>query len=280
MNAPINVAQVRQISPFRYPGGKTWLVPSVRKWVSALQAKPSLLVEPFAGGAIVGLSMAAENLVGNVFLSELDDDVAAVWETIFLGTDDDAEWLCKQIVGFEVSIDNVKAALATKPVIARESALRTIVKNRMNRGGILADGAGLIKSGENGRGLHSRWYPRTLARRIQILRSIQSRIDFEKADALDVIRRFSDDPSAIFFIDPPYTAGGKKAGQRLYKFNDLDHEELFSLTSRVKGSAMLTYDDAPEVRRLAIRHGFRVEQVPMKSTHHAVQFELLILKSS
>lgn len=26
-----NIAQVRQLSPFRYPGGKTWLVPEVRK---------------------------------------------------------------------------------------------------------------------------------------------------------------------------------------------------------------------------------------------------------
>lgn len=47
---PTNVAQVRQLSPFRYPGGKTWLVPEVRKWLTASKAKPSVFVEPFAGG--------------------------------------------------------------------------------------------------------------------------------------------------------------------------------------------------------------------------------------
>jgi len=29
----INVASVPQRSPSRYPGGKTWLIPTVRKWL-------------------------------------------------------------------------------------------------------------------------------------------------------------------------------------------------------------------------------------------------------
>ena len=31
--AIINVASVPQRSPFRYPGGKTWLIPTVRQWL-------------------------------------------------------------------------------------------------------------------------------------------------------------------------------------------------------------------------------------------------------
>ena len=31
---PVNVASVPQRSPFRYPGGKTWLVPYVRSWLA------------------------------------------------------------------------------------------------------------------------------------------------------------------------------------------------------------------------------------------------------
>lgn len=29
----VNVASVPQASPFRYPGGKTWLISVVRKWL-------------------------------------------------------------------------------------------------------------------------------------------------------------------------------------------------------------------------------------------------------
>ncbi|MBN2594284.1 MAG: hypothetical protein JXA81_12320, partial [Sedimentisphaerales bacterium] len=32
----VNVASVPLRSPFRYPGGKTWLVPYVRQWLSSL----------------------------------------------------------------------------------------------------------------------------------------------------------------------------------------------------------------------------------------------------
>lgn len=276
--APTNVAQVRQLSPFRYPGGKTWLVPEVRKWLTASKIKPSAFVEPFAGGAMAGLSVAAEGLAEHVFLSELDADVAAVWQTILHGTPADVKWLCKQILDFEVNIENVRTILDGNPKSISDRAFRTIVKNRMQRGGIMAAGAGLVKTGEAGRGLKSRWYPETLAHRIEVLQGLRDRISFEQADAFDVVRRFADDPNAFFFVDPPYTAGGKKAGARLYTHNEIDHEGLFALMSRVRGSVMMTYDDAPEVRSMAERYFFRMERVPMKNTHHAVLHELLILK--
>ena len=38
-----NVSSVPQRSPLRYPGGKTWLVPHIRAWLSGLDSKP-----PFA----------------------------------------------------------------------------------------------------------------------------------------------------------------------------------------------------------------------------------------
>jgi DNA adenine methylase len=62
------------------------------------KTKPSIFVEPFAGGAITGLSVAAENLADAVFLCELDDDVAAVWKTIFHGSDADVLTLSKKLL--------------------------------------------------------------------------------------------------------------------------------------------------------------------------------------
>src|SRR5438105_7684130 len=79
----INVATVPQRSPFRYPGGKTWLVPYVRQWLRSRDPKTEELIEPFAGGAIVGLTVAFERLAESVRLIEKDEDVAAVWHTIF-----------------------------------------------------------------------------------------------------------------------------------------------------------------------------------------------------
>src|SRR3989304_5612529 len=78
----VNVASVPQRSPFRYPGGKTWLVPRIRQWLGSLPAKPAKLIEPFAGGAIVGLTAAFEQLTDLVILVERDEQVAAVWHPI------------------------------------------------------------------------------------------------------------------------------------------------------------------------------------------------------
>jgi DNA adenine methylase len=276
--APTNVARVRQLSPFRYPGGKTWLVPEVRKWLVSAKHAASVFVEPFAGGAMAGLTVASEGLAEHVFLCELDEDVAAVWATIFHGADQDVRWLCKQIIDFEVTHENVREILAGNPKARKSRAFRTIVKNRMQRGGIMAAGAGLVKAGEAGRGLRSRWYPETLAQRIEILHGLRSRITFEEGDAFEAVRRFTNDPNAFFFVDPPYTAGGKNAGKRLHTHNEIDHEKLFALMDSMCGSVMMTYDDAPEARTMAALRGFRVEAVPMKSTHHEIIHELLILK--
>ena len=82
LRGPINVASVPQRSPFRYPGGKTWFVPTFRRWMSQASVKPNLLVEPFAGGATIALTAVCENWVDHAVLMELDPDVAAVWRAL------------------------------------------------------------------------------------------------------------------------------------------------------------------------------------------------------
>src|SRR6202007_373516 len=81
----VNVASVPQRSPFRYPGGKTWLIPVVRQWLKGRAKKPNELIEPFAGGGIVGLTVAFEDLANSVTMVERDEQVSAVWETILHG---------------------------------------------------------------------------------------------------------------------------------------------------------------------------------------------------
>jgi len=71
MTQPVNVASVPQRSPFRYPGGKTWLVPYIRSWLASKTPEAGVLVEPFAGGGIVGLTAGFEDLVEHVVRERL-----------------------------------------------------------------------------------------------------------------------------------------------------------------------------------------------------------------
>jgi len=140
----------------------------------------------------------------------------------------------------------------------------------------LAEGAGVLKHGENGKGILSRWYPRTIAKRITNIGYVAHRIEFKHGDGFEELARFRNDRSAVFFIDPPYTAGGKSAGSRLYTHCEVDHERLFSHCEKLRGDFLLTYDNAEEVCALAKRHGFATKPVAMKNTHHAEMNELLI----
>ncbi len=272
---PVNVSSIPQRSPFRYPGGKTWFVPTFRNWLSNLYPKPEVLIEPFAGGGIISLTALFENHVSSVVMVELDDDIAAVWKTVVAGH---AKWLAKRIVEFDLTKESVIREISRSDVDIKEKAFNTILKNRTFHGGILAEGSGFLKYGENGKGIHSRWYPDTLARRFKDLSFIADRICFRQEDGLDVIREYSKRKDVIFFIDPPYTAGGKKAGKRLYRHCDLDHERLFSACAAIEGDFLITYDNADEVKVLARRHGFQMRLIPMNNTHHATMEELVIGK--
>ncbi|MCI0603730.1 DNA adenine methylase [bacterium] len=273
VNGIVNVASVRKLSPFRYPGGKTWLVPEVRAWLRQLPFRPVKFIEPFAGGAIVALTAVFENLVDHAVLCECDEQVAALWQLVF----SDGEWLADKILSFEMNRQNVEEALA-KNATLRDRGFRTLILNRVHRGGILAPGASMMKDGENGKGLASRWYPATLAKRILEICHHRERFTFVKGDAFPVLLQYGKACNNAFFVDPPYTIGGKRAGSRLYLHNQIDHDLLFRLLSKVKGKFLATYDDAPEVEALSRKYGFSVRKVLMKNTHHQRQFELLITR--
>src|SRR3989344_2281707 len=181
---PVNVASVPQRSPFRYPGGKTWLVPFFRQWMMSFERIPNLLVEPFAGGGIISLTAAFENLAEKTLMVEMDDQIAAVWKTILGG---DADWLAKRIISFPLNMGTARAEFSKTSKSIRNIAFKTLLKNRTFHGGILAEGSGMIKHGENGKGILSRWYPQTIARRIRDIELVADRIKFVHGDAFEVL---------------------------------------------------------------------------------------------
>ncbi|MFN0131729.1 MAG: DNA adenine methylase [Phycisphaerales bacterium] len=265
----VNVASVPQYSPFRYAGGKTWLIPQIRLWLASLPYRPEEFIEPFAGGASVGLTVGIENLADHVTLVELDQDVCSVWQSVFGG---EAEQLADRVLDFRFTRPAVLAVLDSVPTNRLDRAFRTIIRNRVIHGGILAPGASVMREGENGKGLGSRWYPETLYRRIIRLGAEKRMFRALRLDGLGIVNANAQRERAVFFIDPPYTV----AGRRLYTHFEVDHSLLFKRCSKISGEFLMTYDDAPEVRLLAKKHGFDVATIPMKSRQHTVKNELLI----
>jgi DNA adenine methylase len=208
--------------------------------MAQISPKPKILGEPFAGGGIISLTALFENLVERVVMVELDDEIAAVWQSVVNG---DAKWLANRTLAFHLTKETVIQEITKTPKIQREKAFQTILKNRTFHGGILAEGSGFLKYGENGKGIRSRWYPATLAKRLVNLNHVTHRIDFRCGDGLKAIQEFASRPDLVYFIDPPYTAGGKKAGKRLYKHYEIDHARLFTICESLRGDFLITYDN-------------------------------------
>ena len=259
----INTSSVKHRSPFRYPGGKTWLIPTAREW---LRSGCKDLTEPFAGGASVSLSMLFDGLAERITLVELDPDIAAVWKCIVRC----GPALADKIVSFKVSeraVRNVLAADNRRNILNR--AFATILRNRMQHGGIMCGGAGLMKGGENGRGLLSRWYPDTLATRITEIADRRKQITVVQGDGIAFMQTVR---SATYLIDPPYVV----AAHRLYAHWNVDPTSVFEAASALKGDWLMTYDNVAPIHRLVKTFNFDARPIAMKNTHHAIVRELLI----
>lgn len=205
---------------------------------------------------------------------ELDPHVAAVWRTVLNGQ---ADWLSSQIRSFKFTRETVVAELNKPLMTLRHKAWLTLLRNRVSHGGILAPGSGLLNRGENDKGLKSRWYPRTLSNRIAEIYGLKERISFIEGDGLIWLKKHEGVAAdrLAFFIDPPYVT----AGQRLYAFCELDHRGLFEVASRLPGKVLMTYEDSPQIRRLAADFGFALKPINMVGRQQIKKTELLIGKS-
>ena len=269
----VNVAAVPQRSPLRYPGGKTWLVPHIRAWLA--RSEIETLVEPFAGGGVVSLTAVMENLASSAVMVEIDPDVAAFWRSAF----EHGDALIERLLSFEPTLESLSRLQSEPPANLEERGFRALVLNRTRRGGILAPGASFTKHGENGKGVLSRWYPDTLAKRLVAIQQHASRFTFLEGDGLELLPSLLRDcqGKAAVFVDPPYTAkGGKRAGSRLYAHSEIDHPRLFEIMANSGTDFLMTYDAAPEVIQLVQQHGFSAARLAMKNCHHNQLPELVI----
>ncbi|MCY4288546.1 MAG: DNA adenine methylase [Aestuariivita sp.] len=268
-----NVASVPQRSPLRYPGGKTWLVPHIREWLS--RTLPEIIIEPFTGGGIVSLTAIMEDLASSAVMIEIDHDVAAFWRSALESGATLRDWISE----FEPTLDRLREIEQSSPATVAEHGFRTLVLNRTRRGGVLAPGASFCRAGENGKGVGSRWYPETIVTRLNKIQECAARIQFIAGDGMRLLPDLLQEQgrAAAVFIDPPYTAtGGKKAGSRLYKHSKVDHEALFAMLAEHECNFLMTYDAAPEIIALVQKFDFCAVQLAMKNGHHNQMTELVI----
>ena len=147
----------------------------------------------------------------------------------------------------------------------------------------MAHGAASMCNGEAGKGVGSRWYPATIAKRIMAVAEHRDRIEFIEGDAMPLLelllptRATSD---VVAFVDPPYTAGGKNPGDRLYQHSKIDHARLFRILAESTAHFMMTYNASSSVAALVQHHAFSAVGVRARNAHNAMRPELVITRHS
>jgi DNA adenine methylase len=263
------------LSPFRYPGGKSRLRERIINWITSLPQRPSVFIEPFLGGGSISLAIAELGLADQIVAAEIDPDVSAVWR---VALNENFAELCERILNFRLTRETASLELQSTDDALVSVAFRCILRNRIQRGGVMAPGAGLLNRGEGDKGISSRWYPETLIRRINEIHRLAPRIQFLAEDGLSTLNAFSQIPNCCAFIDPPYVAGGRGAGKRLYTHYDVSAEAVFEAAANFIGPAILTYHRSRIIRRLAESSGMICSELSVRNAHDKLRRELFITK--
>ncbi len=240
-----------QISPLRYPGGKSKIADTIYGKINP--ANTDTFIEPYCGGGSVGLSLLYNGVVKSLVLNDIDFGIYSLFSVI----KDAPEELVKKISDTKLTHAHYfKAQEIIKSSYAGCSPLKAawslLICNRLAYSGIckanpLGGRGGTLDK------LLSRWNPDTLIKRIQLIHSMSDRIEVYNEDACAFIEEYYWRQNSTIFIDPPYYEKGHGLYNRSYV--DEDHENLaFLLDELYKGcpgaDMILTYDNHKFIKEL------------------------------
>lgn len=259
----------RYLSPLRYPGGKGRLAKFVARLLGHQHPKPRRYVEPFAGGAGVGLRLLVDEYVDEIVINDLNPGIAAFWRAVF----EQSEGLLQRLMHCEVTVDEwhrQRAVYLDRPKDDVELGFALFFLNRTNRSGIL-DARPIGGYDQSGRWkIDARFDRQGLEERLKALSQYSSRVSVRETDGIDLIAEHLGNYEAFIYADPPYL--GKGDDLYLDTLDWDDHVRLANLL-RQGGRWLLTYDADSRVPD-TLYVGYRCAQFSMghsAAKHHLGQ---------
>jgi DNA adenine methylase len=245
-------------TPLRYPGGKSRLT----KYIKAIFEQNALLdghyVEPYAGGAAVGLGLLFHEYVSCIHINDLNRSIYSFWYSVL----NETQRLCRLISTTPVTMRNWKRQkyIQTHPdeFDILSVGFSTFFLNRTNRSGIISGGVIGGKDQTGAWGLDARFNQKELVSRVEQIADYRHRIHLYNLDAADLITKVLPllPSKSLVYLDPPYYVKGVGLYDSYYEHED--HVELARIIPRYMTHQkwIVSYDNVSEVRRLyrAYRH--------------------------
>lgn len=246
------------LSPLRYPGGKTQLYPFVKEIIRQNDLLGETYIEPFAGGAGLAIKLLLNNDVKRIIINDLDFAIYSIWYCILNYTDD----FCKKIEEIDISVnewDNQKNIYYSHTESIFDIGFSAFYLNRTNRSGVIKGG---IIGGREQNGaykINARFNKDALIEKIRNIAQQKNRIVLTNLDTIDFLSNGLLDHYYKTFInfDPPYVVKGSQLYQN--SFTTEDHKSLSELISKCRRKWIVTYDICPLVETLY--KGFRKSEI-------------------
>lgn len=241
--------KTRNISPLRYPGGKSKLTKFLIDLIKFNDLEGCTYIEPFAGGAGIAFGLLVNGIVDNIIINDYDRAIYAFWHSVLNRTEE----FCNTILSTPITISEwhkqKKIYLNSDDLF--ELGFATFFLNRTNRSGIIKGGAigGLQQNGKYK--IDCRFNKTDLINRIKIIALHKEQIKLYCMDASEFIKNVLPKVSnySLVYLDPPYYQKGPGLYTNFY--NKEDHKYLSdSIKNHVKQPWIVTYDNVKEISNL------------------------------
>lgn len=243
---------MRYISPLRYPGGKSKLANYIKLIIKMNLLNDGDYIEPYVGGASIGLDLLMNEYVRNIFINDVDYTIYAFWYSILNLTD----IFCKKIFDTKINLNEWKKQKHIYNNYHKYSIIEigfsTFFLNRTNRSGILNGGVIGGYNQESKWRIDARFNKNNLVKRINLISHYRDRIRLFNLDAIDFLKNISTvvNKKSFYYLDPPYYNKGKDLYLNYYQPND--HRNIYKYLSKDfnKKYWILTYDNVDVIRNL------------------------------
>jgi DNA adenine methylase len=244
-------------TPLRYAGGKGKLAAYVKEIIGANRLFDGEYVEPYAGGAAIGLELLFQEYVSRIHINDFSRPVYSFWKAVLY----DTEELCRLIKNTQLSVvtwDLQKRVFGNPDDHSYvELGFAAFFLNRTNRSGIFNGG---IIGGRDQNGpwkIDARYNADDLIFRIESIAKMRRRIKLTRSDALALLRHGSPrwTKKTLIYLDPPYYERGRELYYDYYQSQD--HAELAHFVRANMGGRawIVSYDHVVPIRELY--SGFR-----------------------
>lgn len=235
-------------SPLRYPGGKQRLSPFIEEIIKENGFIGGHYVEPYAGGAGVGIELLLTNKVSNIHLNDSDFGIYSFWHSVI----HKPEELCKMIASASMTVEEWKNRKAIVKKCDKRKKLElgfsVFFLNRCNRSGVLSAGVigGLDQTGNYK--MDARFSRNDLIRRIEAITRYKDNIFLTNFDAEYYIQNYIPNlpQDTLIYLDPPYYEKGSELYLNAYK--KTDHARISEvIQNEIKHRWVLSYDGVPDI---------------------------------